>query len=88
MFGKDGVPLKGQRTGVVRIFYRELKKRESQGQAVIVTIDEYLTSQVRSLLAYMSLWVLMDICLSPIGLPYMFDKKSREPCHRRRYPTP
>lgn len=50
MFGKD-VPLKGQQSGVVGILWKELKKREANGEVVVATIDEYLTSQVKSLLA-------------------------------------
>lgn len=48
MFGKDGVPLKGHQSGVVGILWRELKKREANGEVAVVKIDEYLTSQVRS----------------------------------------
>ncbi|KAL1930767.1 hypothetical protein VTP01DRAFT_10929 [Rhizomucor pusillus] len=45
MFGKD-VPLKGQQSGVVGILWKELKKREANGEVVVATIDEYLTSQI------------------------------------------
>lgn len=48
MFDKDGVPLKGHQSGVVGILWRELKKREANGEVAVVKIDEYLTSQVRS----------------------------------------
>lgn len=50
MFGKDGAPLKGQKSGVVNILWKELKKREANGEVVVVKIDEYLTSQVRPIL--------------------------------------
>ncbi|KAL1931374.1 hypothetical protein VTP01DRAFT_9516 [Rhizomucor pusillus] len=48
MFGKDGVPLKGHQSGAVGILWRELKKREANGEVAVVKIDEYLTSQVQS----------------------------------------
>lgn len=48
MFGKDGVKIKGHESGIVGILYRMLKRREARGEAVIVTIDEYRTSQVRN----------------------------------------
>ncbi|KAI9477822.1 MAG: hypothetical protein EXX96DRAFT_568343, partial [Benjaminiella poitrasii] len=48
MFGKDLVRLKGLRCRVTGMFYQALKKRERAGDLVVVTIDEYLTSQVCS----------------------------------------
>ncbi|KAL1930308.1 hypothetical protein VTP01DRAFT_1462 [Rhizomucor pusillus] len=48
MFGKDRVKIKGHESGIVGILYRILKRREARGEAVIVTIDEYRTSQVRN----------------------------------------
>ncbi|KAI9475647.1 MAG: hypothetical protein EXX96DRAFT_574065 [Benjaminiella poitrasii] len=45
MFGKDLMRLKGLRCGVTGMFYQALKKRERAGDLVVVTIDEYLTSQ-------------------------------------------
>ncbi|KAI9486497.1 MAG: hypothetical protein EXX96DRAFT_549282 [Benjaminiella poitrasii] len=48
MFGKDLVRLKGLRCGVTGMFYQALKKRERAGDLMVVTIDEYLTSQVCS----------------------------------------
>ncbi|KAI9469880.1 MAG: hypothetical protein EXX96DRAFT_587835, partial [Benjaminiella poitrasii] len=48
MFGKDLVRLKDLRCGVTGMFYQALKKREKAGDLVVVTIDEYLTSQVCS----------------------------------------
>ncbi|KAL1935442.1 hypothetical protein VTP01DRAFT_4582 [Rhizomucor pusillus] len=46
IFGKDGVPLKSHQSGVVGILWRELKKREANGEVAVVKIDEYLTSQI------------------------------------------
>lgn len=46
MFGKDNVPMKGHRPGLVGVLYRMLKRREARGELVVVIIDEYLTSQV------------------------------------------
>ncbi|KAI7903267.1 uncharacterized protein BX663DRAFT_508022 [Cokeromyces recurvatus] len=48
MFGKDLVHYKGLRSGVTELFYKTLKRRESNGDLIVVTIDEYLTSQVCS----------------------------------------
>ncbi|KAI9483651.1 MAG: hypothetical protein EXX96DRAFT_559036, partial [Benjaminiella poitrasii] len=48
MFEKDLVRLKGLRCEVTGMFYQALKKRERAGDLVVVTIDEYLTSQVCS----------------------------------------
>ncbi|KAI9473417.1 MAG: hypothetical protein EXX96DRAFT_577866, partial [Benjaminiella poitrasii] len=48
MFGKDLVRSKGMRCGVTGMFYQALKKRERTGDLVVMTIDEYLTSQVCS----------------------------------------
>ncbi|KAI7907510.1 uncharacterized protein BX663DRAFT_491131 [Cokeromyces recurvatus] len=41
MFGKDSIKLKGNRCGT-------LKKRESEGRLIAVTIDEFNTSRVCS----------------------------------------
>ena len=46
MFGKDLVKLKGLRCGVAGIMWRCLKKREAAGDLLVVTIDEFLTSQI------------------------------------------
>ena len=46
IFGKDGMKIKGYRHGLVKVFYQMLKRREARGELVVVTIDEYLTSQV------------------------------------------
>lgn len=46
MFGKDLVHLKGLKSGVTGIFYKALKRRERNGDLVVVTIDEHLTSQI------------------------------------------
>ncbi|KAI9470601.1 MAG: hypothetical protein EXX96DRAFT_585025 [Benjaminiella poitrasii] len=49
MFGEDLVRLKSLRYGVTGMFYQALGKRERAGDLVVVTIDEYLTSQKVSL---------------------------------------
>ncbi|KAL1930641.1 hypothetical protein VTP01DRAFT_10803 [Rhizomucor pusillus] len=46
MFGKDNVPMKGHRPGLVGVLDRMLKRREARGELVVVIIDEYLTSQI------------------------------------------
>ncbi|KAI7900524.1 uncharacterized protein BX663DRAFT_517920 [Cokeromyces recurvatus] len=48
MFGKDLVHCKGLRSGITELFYKTLKRREINGDLIVVTIDEYLTSQVCS----------------------------------------
>ncbi|KAI8973427.1 hypothetical protein BDF20DRAFT_882317, partial [Mycotypha africana] len=52
MFGKDAVKLKGQRCGVVGKLFATLKKREAEGQLIVVTIDEFKTSETCSLCFY------------------------------------
>lgn len=47
MFGKDGTRLKGHESGVTNVLWKMLKQREARGEVALVTIDEYLTSQVR-----------------------------------------
>ncbi|KAL1933455.1 hypothetical protein VTP01DRAFT_7545 [Rhizomucor pusillus] len=56
MFGKDGVKIKGHESGIVGILYRMLKRREARGEAVIVTIDEYSSSQSGKDLASQNHW--------------------------------
>ncbi|KAI9470523.1 MAG: hypothetical protein EXX96DRAFT_584636, partial [Benjaminiella poitrasii] len=48
MFGEDLVRLKSLRCGITGMFYQALGKRERAGDLVVVTIDEYLTSQICS----------------------------------------
>lgn len=48
MFGKDGVKIKGIRTGVVGKLWRCIKRREALGDLLAIPIDEYLTSQICS----------------------------------------
>ncbi|KAI8983940.1 hypothetical protein BDF20DRAFT_857121, partial [Mycotypha africana] len=52
MFGKDVVKLKGQRCGVVDKLFATLKKREAEGQLIVVAIDEFKTSKTCSLCFY------------------------------------
>lgn len=54
MFGKDNAPIKGYRSDLVNVLYRMLKRREARGELVVVTIDEYLTSQVTANAKYIS----------------------------------
>lgn len=49
MFGKNNVKIKGHRAGLLNVLYRMLKRREARGELAIVTIDEYLTSQVNAM---------------------------------------
>ncbi|KAI8979054.1 hypothetical protein BDF20DRAFT_867392 [Mycotypha africana] len=52
MFGKDAAKLKGQRCGFVGKLFATLKKREAEGQLIVVTIDEFKTSKTCSLCFY------------------------------------
>lgn len=49
MFGKDQVKFKGLRAGIVQKIFNALKRREAEGGWIVVTIDEYNTSQKYSL---------------------------------------
>ena len=42
---KNTQKIKGHRTGIVDIIWREIKRRERAGDLVAVTVDEYLSSQ-------------------------------------------
>lgn len=46
MLGKDSVKFKGHRTGITGVLYRALKRRERQGDVIVVTVDEFRTSKV------------------------------------------
>lgn len=46
MFNKDSTRIKGCRTGVTGILYRQLKKKQRAGEALVVVVDEYKTSKV------------------------------------------
>jgi len=46
MVGKDLVKLRGLRHGVTGMFYRTLKKREKEGELLVVPIDEFKTSRI------------------------------------------
>ncbi|KAI9474098.1 MAG: hypothetical protein EXX96DRAFT_327994 [Benjaminiella poitrasii] len=49
MFGRDLVKLKGHRSGIACKLFAALKKREAEGQLIVVTIDEFKTSITYSL---------------------------------------
>ncbi|GAA5809176.1 hypothetical protein MFLAVUS_002581 [Mucor flavus] len=44
--GKSHVKLKGRRTGVSEIIYRQLKRREKLGEVLVLDINEFRTSSV------------------------------------------
>ncbi|PHZ08201.1 uncharacterized protein RHIMIDRAFT_79151 [Rhizopus microsporus ATCC 52813] len=46
IFGKDSIKLKRNRCGATGVFWRALKRRETAGDLIAVTIDEYKTSKV------------------------------------------
>ncbi|KAG2202802.1 hypothetical protein INT46_009962 [Mucor plumbeus] len=46
MVGKDLAKLRGLRHGVTGMFYRTLKKREKEGELLVVPIDEFKTSRI------------------------------------------
>ena len=46
MVGKDSVKLRGLRHGVTCMFYRTLKKREKEGELLVVPIDEFKTPRI------------------------------------------
>ncbi|KAL1933262.1 hypothetical protein VTP01DRAFT_7352 [Rhizomucor pusillus] len=39
MFGKENIPMKGHRSGLIGVLYRMLKRREARGELVVVIID-------------------------------------------------
>ncbi|KAL0078519.1 hypothetical protein J3Q64DRAFT_1764996 [Phycomyces blakesleeanus] len=49
MFSKDGVKLRGHRCGVVGKLYKVLKKQETEGQLIVITISEFKASKTCSL---------------------------------------
>ncbi|KAI7907894.1 uncharacterized protein BX663DRAFT_415342, partial [Cokeromyces recurvatus] len=55
MFGKDLAKMKGLRCGAVGKLYQILKRRESEGQLIVVTIDEFNISKTCSLCLSLSL---------------------------------
>lgn len=60
MFGQVGKRrYKGHPSGVVGKLWKSLKSRERQLQCLVVTIDEYLSSQVRKQKCY---FVVSDYC--------------------------
>ncbi|KAI8967173.1 hypothetical protein BDF20DRAFT_803796, partial [Mycotypha africana] len=48
MFGKDNVVLKSHRCGTVGVLWRALKQREVAGDLLVLEIDEFKTSRIRS----------------------------------------
>ncbi|PHZ10043.1 uncharacterized protein RHIMIDRAFT_41997 [Rhizopus microsporus ATCC 52813] len=43
----DSIKSKGHRTGVTSVLYRALKRRERQGDAIVVAVDELRTSKIK-----------------------------------------
>jgi hypothetical protein len=50
MLGKDSVKMKGYRVGLTNTLYEALQRKQKGGEAIVVYIDEYLTSKVNRLL--------------------------------------
>lgn len=46
MFNKNQVIIKNHRTGVTDVFYRQLRRRQKNGDLLLTYVDEFRTSKV------------------------------------------